>query len=178
MFVEAFLFGEKIDNSIAGFFDMNIKIIVIGKTKEQFLQQGEKYFQQRLRHYCQLDWIIIKDEKIAANKAEQTIKQKEAERILNRISKGAIIIALDRTGDQMSSEELAELLQHQMNEGVGEITFIIGGALGLEPGILKKTTKILSLSRMTFTHEMSRLILLEQLYRAFTILKGTKYHKA
>ena len=94
------------------------------------------------------------------------------------MSKGDYVIALDQTGDQMSSVELAEFVQYKMNEGVRELTFIIGGALGLDESILKTATKILSLSRMTFTHEMSRLIVLEQLYRAFTILKGTKYHKA
>jgi len=157
---------------------MKIKIIVVGKTREKFIQQGEKDFQKRLTRYCHLGWTILKEEKISANKTGQIIKRKEAEKILSPITKGAFTIALDQTGDQMSSEELAELLQGRMNEGVGELTFIIGGALGLDESILKQATKILSLSRMTFTHEMSRLILLEQLYRAFTILKGEKYHKA
>ncbi len=157
---------------------MKIKIIVVGKTREKFLQQGEKDFQKRLTRYCHLDWTIIKEEKITGNKTGQIVKLKEAEKILNQVSKGDYVIALDQTGDQMSSVELAEFVQHKMNEGVRELTFIIGGALGLDESILKTATKILSLSRMTFTHEMSRLIVLEQLYRAFTILKGTKYHKA
>lgn len=157
---------------------MKIKIIVVGKTKEQFLRLGEQEFQQRLARYCQLEKVVVKEEKIVSNKAEQTIKLKEAERILSQISKGNFIIALDRVGDQMSSDELAEFLQQKMNEGCGEMTFIIGGTLGLGETILKSAAKVLSLSKMTFTHEMSRLILLEQLYRAFTILKGTKYHKA
>jgi 23S rRNA (pseudouridine1915-N3)-methyltransferase len=156
---------------------MKIKIIVVGKTKETFLQQGEKEFQQRLARYCQLEWIIVKEEKIVSNKPEQNIKLKEAERILNKISKGSLDIALDRTGEQLTSEELAEFLRQKMNEGYGQITFIIGGTLGLEEKILKSATKVLSLSQMTFTHEMTRLILLEQLYRAFTILKSEKYHK-
>jgi 23S rRNA (pseudouridine1915-N3)-methyltransferase len=156
---------------------MKIKIIIPGKTKEKFLQEGEKGFQKRLRRFCHLDWIIIKEEKISANKTGQIIRLKEAESIVKHITKGAYTIALDQTGDQVSSEELAEYLQQKMNEGVGELTFIIGGALGLDESILNAANKILSLSRMTFTHEMSRLILLEQLYRAFTILKGEKYHK-
>lgn len=156
---------------------MKIKIIVPGKTKEKFLQQGEKDFQKRLTRFCHLDWIIIKEHKISADKTVQIIKLKEAEKILNQVPKGAFVIVLDQTGDQMSSEQLAEYLQHTMNEGVGELTFIIGGVLGLDESILKSANKILSLSKMTFTHEMSRLILLEQLYRAFTILKGEKYHK-
>lgn len=157
---------------------MKIRIIIVGKTKEKFLKQGEDEFLKRLAHYCQLEWTIIKEEKIIANKTSQIVMLKEAEKIVKQISKGAYIVALDRAGEQMSSEQLAELLQHKMNQGVAEITFIIGGALGLDQSILKAAAKILSLSKMTFTHELSRLVLLEQLYRAFTILKGTKYHKA
>ncbi len=156
---------------------MKIKIVVPGKTKEKFLQIGEKDFQKRLSRFCYLDWIIIKEEKIRANKTGRVIRLKEAEKILSHITKGAFIIALDQTGDQMSSEELAEFFQQRMNEGVSELTFVIGGVLGLDESILRAATKILSLSKLTFTHEISRLILLEQLYRAFTILKGEKYHK-
>jgi 23S rRNA (pseudouridine1915-N3)-methyltransferase len=157
---------------------MKIKIIVVGKTKEKFLQQGEQEFQRRLKHYCQLEQVIIKEEKIVSNRTEQIIKLKEAERILAQTTRGSYIIALDREGDQVSSEELAEFLQQKMNDGYGEAIFIIGGTLGLGETVLNSSAKVLSLSKMTFTHEMSRLILLEQLYRAFTILKGTKYHKA
>jgi 23S rRNA (pseudouridine1915-N3)-methyltransferase len=157
---------------------MKIKIIVVGKTKEKFLQLGELEFQRRLACYCQLESVVVKEEKILSSKGEQTIKLKEAERILSQISKGALVVTLDRQGDQITSAELAAFLQQQMNQGCGEMTFIIGGALGLGESILKSADRVLSLSKMTFTHEMSRLILLEQLYRAFTILKGTKYHKA
>lgn len=156
---------------------MKIKIIVVGKTKETFLQQGENEFQQRLARYCQLEWIIVKEEKIISKKTVKYIKQKEAERILDKASNAIYLIALERTGEQMSSEDMADFLQQKMNEGIGEITFIIGGALGLEEMVLKVVNKVLSLSRMTFTHEMTRVILLEQLYRAFTILKNEKYHK-
>lgn len=156
---------------------MKIKLIVVGKTKEPFLQQGEKEFQQRLSRFCQLEWIVVKEEKITSNKSDYDIIYKEAKRILNKVSKATYILALDRTGEQMSSEQLAKFLQQKMNEAFEEITFIIGGALGLAEDILKSATKILSLSKMTFTHEMSRLIFLEQLYRAFTIIKGISYHK-
>jgi 23S rRNA (pseudouridine1915-N3)-methyltransferase len=157
---------------------MKIKIIVVGKTKEKFLQLGEQEFQRRLRHYCQVERIIVKEEKIVLNKTEQIIKSKEAERIQAQLTKRSFIIALDREGDQVSSEELAKFIQQKMNEGYGEVIFIIGGTLGLGESVLNSAAKVLSLSKMTFTHEMSRLILLEQLYRAFTILKGTQYHKA
>ena len=156
---------------------MKIKIIIVGKTKEKFIQQGEEEFKKRLMRYCRLQLTIVREEKIAGNQTGQIIKLKEAEKILNKLSKDSFTIALDETGDQMSSEQFAEFFQHKMNEGVRELTFIIGGALGLDSRILKGAKKTMSLSRMTFTHEMSRLILLEQLYRAFTILKGEKYHK-
>ena len=157
---------------------MKISIIIVGKTKEKFLQLGEEEFQRNLARFCQLEWIVVKEEKIVSTRSGQIIKQKEANRILNKIPKGSYVIAVDRTGEQMSSEEFAEYLQMKMNEGLGKITFIIGGTLGLDNRVLKSATKVLSLSFMTFTHEMSRLILLEQVYRAFTILKGTGYHKA
>ena len=156
---------------------MKIKIITVGKTKEKFLQFGEKEFQQRLARYCQIEWITVKEEKIIAGKSDQQIKANEAERILEKIAPKSWKVALDRTGKPMSSEDLAAWLQKKMNEGTSEFEFIIGGALGLDPIILNSVNQVLSLSQMTFTHEMSRLILLEQLYRAFTILRGEKYHK-
>lgn len=156
---------------------MKIRIIVVGKTKEKFLQIGEQEFQQRLSRYCQVEWITIKEEPIVTGKSDEQIRAKEAERILHKIAAKNWTVALDRASEQMDSEELAEFLQKKMNEGTSHIDFIIGGALGLAPVILKSANQVLSLSQMTFTHEMSRLILLEQLYRAFTILRGEKYHK-
>jgi len=157
---------------------MKIKIIVVGKTKEKFLQLGEEEFQRRLASYGRLESVVVKEEKAVSNKGEQTVRLKEGERILSQLSKGAFVVALDRRGEQLSSEQLAEFLQQKMNEGCGELVFIIGGTWGLGENVLKTAHRVLSLSKMTFTHEMSRLILLEQLYRAVTILKGMKYHKA
>jgi len=157
---------------------MKFKIIIIGKTKENYLQQGEKEFQKRLSRFCQLEWVIVKEQRFDANTSEQTIIKTESESILSKITKDDFVIALDRTGEQMTSEELAVFLQKKMNEGYSKITLIIGGTFGLGEKVLKSASTILSLSKMTFTHEMSRLILLEQLYRAFTILNGSKYHKA
>ncbi|MCI0494932.1 23S rRNA (pseudouridine(1915)-N(3))-methyltransferase RlmH [candidate division KSB1 bacterium] len=156
---------------------MKIKIIVVGKTKEKFLQIGEKEFQQRLARYCQVEWITIKEEKIVTGKSDHQIKASEAERILHKIATKSWKVALDRDGEPMGSEDLAAWLQKKMNEGTSEFEFIIGGALGLDPVVLNSVNQVLSLSQMTFTHEMSRLILVEQLYRALTILRGEKYHK-
>jgi len=156
---------------------MRIKLIVVGKTRERFLQIGEDEFKNRLQRFCQLDWTVVKEEKITSNRSEAAILEREAERMFAKIPRAAYTIALDRTGKQLSSQELADFLQQKMNQGIGEMCFIIGGPLGLDRKILTSSDLVLSLSPMTFTHEMTRLILLEQLYRAFTILKGTGYHK-
>lgn len=156
---------------------IKIKVIVVGKTKEKYLQLGESDFQRRLTRFCQLEYTVVKEEKVSSNMPEQQIKQKEAERIFEKTSDIACLVALDQTGKQMSSIKFAEYLQQKMNEGCGKLAFIIGGALGLDSQILNAATDVISLSEMTFTHEMTRLIFMEQLYRAFTILKGEKYHK-
>ena len=155
---------------------MKIKILIIGKTKEGYLQQGEKKFQKRLSHYCQFEWILVKDEKIFSGKSEKLVKLLEGERILNKLNKSDFVILLDQSGAQKTSEEFAEFLQSKFDNGIREIVFVVGGALGLGENVSKSIKNKISLSKMTFTHEMTRLILLEQLYRAFTILKREPYH--
>ncbi len=157
---------------------MKIRIILVGKTKEPFLQSGEQQFLKRLAHYCHTELTIVRAEKLTPNGNEQLLKHKEAERIISHIRSADLVVALDERGDQMSSPELAAFLQEKMNRGIGEIAFVIGGTLGLADSVLKSADVVWSLSKLTFTHEMARLILLEQLYRAFTMIKGTKYHKA
>jgi len=157
--------------------DMKIKIIVVGKTREKYLQIGEKDFSGRLSNYCQFERIVVKEEKIQASKNEVTIKEQEGKRILDKVANTALMVALDQRGEQLSSEKLAGFIQNEMNKGTKEIDFVIGGALGLGENVMAKASKKMSLSEMTFTHEMVRLILLEQLYRAFAILAGSKYHK-
>ncbi len=156
---------------------MKIKLIVVGKTKEKYLKMGEKDFAGRLAKYCRFEEVVVREEKILASKNEETIKGQEGERILQKLTRPGLVVALDQTGEQFSSEDLAAFIQSEMNKGTREIDFIIGGALGLGRNVIAKTSKKLSLSKMTFTHEIARVILLEQLYRAFTILAGTKYHK-
>lgn len=156
---------------------MKIKLFVVGKTKEKYLHMGETDFAGRLANYCQFEQVVVREEKILASKNEETIKIMEGERILQKLSSAGLVVALDQTGEQYSSEELATFIQDEINKGTREIDFIIGGALGLGRNVIEKASKKLSLSKMTFTHEMARMILLEQLYRAFSILAGTKYHK-
>lgn len=156
---------------------MRIRFMVVGKTREQFLQQGEQFYQERLAPFCQLEWVIVREEKGTAGKTGDMIREKEGARILEQWPRRGYVVALDTSGKPLSSEEFARFLQEAMNSGQSEMTFIIGGALGLDEKVRLAATHRLSLSRMTFTHEMTRLILLEQLYRSFTILKGSKYHK-
>lgn len=156
---------------------MKIKVIVVGKTKENFLNLGEEEYRRRLKRYLNLEWIIVRPEKISARSNEAKVKAIEGQRITEKIEAGEWIIVLDRNGQAISSEQLADFFLKQMQTGMKCTTFIIGGTLGLSEDLFQMAKVKLSLSPMTFTHEMTRLILLEQIYRAFTIIKGEKYHK-
>ena len=156
---------------------MKIKIIVVGKTKENFLQIGEEEFRKRLKRYIEIEWIVVKPEKIPDKCDETRFKASEEERIKQRIGQNEWVVVLDSRGKQMSSEKFAEFFQLKMMQGIKNMTFIIGGPLGLSDAFVQQANQSLGLSKMTFTHEMVRLILLEQIYRAFTIIKGEKYHK-
>jgi 23S rRNA (pseudouridine1915-N3)-methyltransferase len=156
---------------------LKIKILVVDRTKAVFLKQGEDFYQKRLKHYAALEWVEIKPIKILKSKSSAEIMAAEAQVIKKSLQPRDYLIALDRRGESLSSEELAEWLKRLALNGQGPVVFLIGGPLGLDRELLQQAQKILSLSNLTLTHEMSRLILLEQLYRAFTILKGEKYHK-
>ena len=156
---------------------VKIKVIVIGKTKEGWIKEGILHYQKLLKKYVQLEMLEIKEEKITKSRESQTILDREAEKILRYMEKPSLCIALDVRGKNLSSESFAKLLEKNLSRGYGEFSFILGGALGLSRKVLDACPIKLSLSQMTFTHEMSRIILLEQIYRAFSILKGTKYHK-
>jgi 23S rRNA (pseudouridine1915-N3)-methyltransferase len=156
---------------------VEIKVISIGKAKESWIKEGISHYQKLLKRYAELRLVEIKEEKITKYRTAEDILEAEAERILKHLDTGRLSVALDHKGEELSSEELAGWLGEKLNLGDGEFTFILGGALGLSPRVLSACTFRLSLSRMTFTHEMSLVILLEQIYRAFSILKGTNYHK-
>ncbi len=156
---------------------VNLKIIVVGKTKYKWLEQGLSHYFKLLKKYLDLNLITIKDEKITSSKSSDLILDKEAERILKYFDKKSFRLVLDSKGEMLSSEGLAKLFSGQMNKGYGDFTFIIGGPLGLSQKVVKNCHFKLSLSNMTFTHQLLRLFLLEQIYRAFSIIKGEKYHK-
>ena len=155
---------------------MNIKLIVIGKTKSKFLLDGENEYQKRLRHYCKFSELIIPDIKNGGKLSKKELKEKEGNLILASIKNSDYVILLDDKGLELSSIGFSEFLNKKMVSSTNELVFVVGGAFGFSENVYKRANTKLSLSKMTFSHQMVRMIFKEQLYRAFTILKGEKYH--
>ncbi len=149
---------------------MNIRIISPGKTKQRFIQDGIDEYMKRLKPFAKIDWIATPDQALRKTNTIEIVKQTEAEHILKRIEPG-FTIALDEHGKEMTSPELADLLSKH-----DRIQFVIGGVYGMSDEVRKKSDLVLSFSRFTMTHQMIRLVLVEQIYRAFTILQNKKYH--
>ena len=159
---------------------MNISIISVGKIKEKYLKLGIEEFSKRLSKYSKLEFIELDDEKCPENLSEKDIlivKEKEGNKILSKIKNNSYVIALAIDGKNLSSEELAEKISSLAVSGKSHITFVIGGSLGLSDDVLKRANYKLSFSKMTFPHQLMKLILLEQVYRAFRINNGEPYHK-
>ena len=155
---------------------MKIKFIVIGKTNRDFLVSGEKEFTKRLKHYCKFEEIIITDVKNEGKLTKEELKNKEGKLILNKLNSNEEIILLDNNGKSYSSKSLSKFIHQKMLTSAKSIVFIVGGAYGFSEEIYSIANRQLSLSKMTFSHQMVRLIFKEQLYRAFTIIRGEKYH--
>ena len=155
---------------------MNITLLVIGKTEESWLQQGIDIYAGRLLHYISFDLQIIPALKNAGSFPQSVLKQKEGEQILSRLQASDLVVLLDDKGKQVTSVEFSVMLQNQMNAGYKRVVFVVGGAFGFSEEVYSRGNTKLSLSKMTFSHQMIRLFFTEQLYRAFTILKGEKYH--
>lgn len=159
---------------------MNITIITIGKLKEKYLKQGIDEYLKRLSSYAKVEIIELPDEKAPENLSEadmEIVKEKEGSRILEKISDDTHVIALAIEGKMKSSEELAKDMDRLATYGKSKVAFIIGGSLGLSSQVMKRANDALSFSKMTFPHQLMRLILLEQVYRAFRINRGEPYHK-
>jgi 23S rRNA (pseudouridine1915-N3)-methyltransferase len=159
---------------------VNISIITVGKLKEKYLKQGIDEYLKRLSAYAKMDIIEVPDEKAPEELSETEmvqVKQKEGERILAKIHPDAHVIALAIEGKMKSSEELADTLDKLATYGKSKIAFVIGGSLGLSQEVLQRADEKLSFSKMTFPHQLMKLILLEQVYRAFRINRGEPYHK-
>lgn len=155
---------------------MKFLIPLLGKTREGYLQAGIRDYTCRLGRFATVELPILK-ERHGRKDPEEVTKQIEADLLLERTVDAGVRIALDPSGTSPSSEDLAVLLTGWEDRGVGTVSFLIGGHLGLHPSVLARSDMIVSLSRLTFTHEMARMILLEQLYRACTIKAGHNYHK-
>ncbi|WP_430482481.1 23S rRNA (pseudouridine(1915)-N(3))-methyltransferase RlmH [Rossellomorea marisflavi] len=159
---------------------MNITIITVGKLKEKYLKQGIAEYTKRLGAYAKIYIIELADEKapeVLSDSEMQQVKNKEGERILSKISPDHHVIALAIQGKMKSSEELADTLDKLATYGKSKVAFIIGGSLGLSDDVLKRADEKLSFSKMTFPHQLMRLVLVEQVYRAFRINRGEPYHK-
>ncbi|HRY32926.1 MAG TPA: 23S rRNA (pseudouridine(1915)-N(3))-methyltransferase RlmH [Bacteroidales bacterium] len=155
---------------------MKLHLIFTGKTEEAYLKEGLAMYLRRLQHYIPVEVReLTPPRQAAAGNAEQ-IKKAEGRFLLSQLEKSAYLVLLDETGRLMSSVAFAEFLQARMNQGIRDLGFLIGGAYGVTNEVRESCRDVLSLSPMTFTHQMSRLILMEQLYRAFTILKREPYH--
>lgn len=155
---------------------MKIKLICIGKTGKDFLIAGEQEYLNRLKHYVSMERIEIPDIKNAKSLSIDQIKELEGKEILSKLQSGDQLILLDENGKLFSSTEFADFLQQKFNQGGKGLVFVIGGAYGFSGEVYEKSIFKISLSKMTFSHQMIRMIFFEQVYRAMTILKGEPYH--
>ncbi|HEX6181301.1 MAG TPA: 23S rRNA (pseudouridine(1915)-N(3))-methyltransferase RlmH [Chitinophagaceae bacterium] len=155
---------------------MKIQLWSIGKSHDKELKSAIDQFTQRCNNYFQVEWNIIAAPKNAGQLSEGELKKKEAEIVLQLLDKSDYLVALDERGQQLASEGLAEFINARTNESVRRLIFLIGGAYGIDESVLKMAKLKWSLSKLTFPHQLVRLVLAEQLYRAFTILRNEKYH--
>ncbi len=155
---------------------MNIKLIVVGKTDEKYLQQGIDVYVARLKHYVNFEMVVIPALKDQKGASPEEVKVREAALLLRQLEKCDRVVLLDEHGEQHTSVDFAQYLQKQMNAGVRNLAFVVGGAFGFAPGVYAAASGKVSLSKMTFNHQMVRLFFVEQLYRAFTILRHEPYH--
>ena len=159
---------------------MKITLVTVGKIKEKYLKDAIAEYCKRLSRYCKLEIIEVADEKTpdhASEGMEASVRAREAERILKYIKEDAYVITLEIQGTQLTSEALADKMERLGVQGISHITFVIGGSIGLGETVLKRSDYALSFSRMTFPHQLMRVILLEQIYRSYRIISGEPYHK-
>lgn len=159
---------------------MKITLVCVGKIKEKFFTDAIGEYEKRLSRYCKLEIVQVPDEKTpdkASEAQERQIKEREGQRILAQIRDDAYVIALAIEGEMLSSEKLAEKIAGLGIRGESQIVFVIGGSLGLSESVMKRADYALSFSRMTFPHQLMRVVLLEQIYRSYRIINREPYHK-
>lgn len=155
---------------------MNIRLLLVGKTEEPYLKQGMQIYSDRLGHYCKFSITEIPELKNAKALSREQIKEKEGELILKNISPSDELVLLDERGKMYTSVEWASQMEKKFLYSSRDITFVIGGSYGFGNAVYKRADDKISLSKMTFSHQLCRVIFLEQLYRMFTIIKGEPYH--
>lgn len=153
---------------------MKFSLLVIGKTNEKYLEEGIKIFDNRLKNYTKFEMIEVRDIKGFQN--PEDLKKKEADAFLEKIKDDDVLVLLDENGKSFSSVEFSQWIENQQIRSVKHVVFMIGGAFGVHELIRQRSNLVLSFSKMTFSHQMIRLFFVEQLYRAFTIIKNEKYH--
>jgi 23S rRNA (pseudouridine1915-N3)-methyltransferase len=156
---------------------VKLRLICVGKLSLSFLREGAAEYQQRIKRYLPFELIELKEEKGGGkNPNPQLLKAREGERILEQLRVTGTTLALDESGRELDSTGLAGLLEKEMSAGSQNLNIIIGGAYGLSPEVKQRADQVISLSRMTFTHQLARLIVMEQLYRGLTIIRNEPYH--
>ena len=156
---------------------MKLYLVFVGKTRESYLREGIEDFLRRLRRYVSVDVKIVRAERLAREDQAERVVVIESERVKAAVPRDSHLVVVDRLGKQMTSVTLARWWERLEGEGCRKLCFVVGGVLGFSDDLRRQAQTLLSLSKMTFTHEMSRLIILEQLYRACSIMRGEKYHK-
>ena len=156
---------------------MRLHLVFVGKTGLEELDVAIHRYVKRLQHYVPIEIHLIREEKISKSLPERLVQERESDRILDVVRDRGVLLVWDRLGRELNSEDLAAILQGLQNQGVGHVWVIVGGALGVSERLLIRANQVLALSRLTFPHDIARLLVVEQLYRAFTITRGEPYHK-
>jgi 23S rRNA (pseudouridine1915-N3)-methyltransferase len=155
---------------------MKIRLVMIGKTKERFTEEGYLFYRKRIENYLPFEDMIIPGIRNSRNFSPEEFKQKEGEMLMKLTNEGDFVVLLDERGKQFTSNEFAQFIQQRMNSGIKTLTFVIGGAYGFSDGAYKAAAAKIALSSLTFPHQLVRIIFAEQLYRAMTILRNEPYH--
>jgi len=156
---------------------VRLHLVFVGKTGLEELDVAIHRYVKRLQHYVPIEIHLIREEKISKSVPERLVQERESDRILAVARDRGVLLVWDRLGRELDSEDLAAILQGLQNQGVGHVWVIVGGALGVSERLLTRANQVLALSRLTFPHDIARLLVVEQLYRAFTITRGEPYHK-
>jgi len=155
---------------------VKLSILCMGRTREQFIRDGIEKYVRYLKPYAAVELKMLREEKVEDLRDAPRVRKLEAAKIAKSYSPGAHVVALDERGREFTSHEFAAFMDKALEKGTREMSFVLGGAMGLDESVTGKADTVLAMSRWTLTHEMARLVLLEQLYRAFTIIKGKTYH--